>query len=198
MTDQSQSQLSGSRAVQLEFDLDAVAVVGGRTVARSLPVWLRVLPISAFPSRRRVRVRYRSSFFDDPVRPLIRFETADGRIIVHPMNGAVPGCGEWSGRIPNKTVAVSIRPVARPGPFDFVIDSVRKRIFWQSLRKSAKFWESRKTNIQPTITPMQDYHSWHSRLTRPIKISEGIEPATRRLGVDAVFFACPMLDEGWH
>ena len=69
-------------------------------------------PFRHFQARRRVRVRYRSSFFDDPVRPLIRFETADGRIIVHPMNGAVPGCGEWSGRIPNKTRG-SINPPGR-------------------------------------------------------------------------------------
>ena len=170
MTDQSQSQLSGSRAVRLEFDQDAVAMVGGRTIARSLPVWLRVQPISAFPSRRRVRVRYRSSFFDDPVRPLIRFETAGGRSVVHPMNGAVPGSGEWTGRIPDKTVAVSISPVACLGPFDFVIDSVEADSFWQSLRKSAKLWDSRRTNIRPTITPMQDYHGWHSWLARPIDL----------------------------
>jgi hypothetical protein len=82
--------------VRLELDREA-AVIGGGTVARSLPVWLRVSPVAAFPSRRWVRVRYRSSFFDDVARPLIRFETADG---VEPMTvgqlGPFDSLSGWS------------------------------------------------------------------------------------------------------
>jgi hypothetical protein len=72
------SRASEPAEVSLELDQEAVALIGGRTVARSLPVWLLVSPNGAFPSRRWVRVRYRSSVFDDVARPLIRFETAGG------------------------------------------------------------------------------------------------------------------------
>src|ERR1700730_19237949 len=88
--------------VSLELDQERVALIGGRTVARSLPVWLRVMPTAAFSSRRWVRVRYRSSFFDDVARPLIRFETADGRTLVESMNGPILGTGERTGWGPDK------------------------------------------------------------------------------------------------
>src|SRR6266852_7411265 len=124
MADHKKSRPPEPARVSLELDQEAVAVIGGRTMARSLLVWLRVSPTVAFPSRRWVRVRYRSSFFDDVARPLMRFETADGRTLIEPMNGPILGTGEWNGWVPDQTVTVSINPVGRLGPFDFAIESV--------------------------------------------------------------------------
>jgi O-antigen biosynthesis protein len=170
--------------VSLELDQERVALIDGRTVARSLPVWLRVSPTAAFPGRRWVRVRYRSSFFDDVARPLIRFDTADGRILVEPMNGSILGTGEWTGWVPDKTLSVSINPVDRLGPFVFAIENVEILAHWRLLRRTAVFETSRLTaavlerlfdwpdeelrglKLAVTVTPFEDYHDWHSRLVR--------------------------------
>jgi O-antigen biosynthesis protein len=172
------SESSESTALRLERDTDAVAVIGDRTVARALPVWLRVAPTAAFPSRRWVRVRYRSSFFDDPVRPLIRFETADGRTVVEPMNGAILGIGEWTGPVPDKTMAVSISPVARLGPFDFAIDSVdlvpRRQLLWNAV----DFALGRTLRLGAATTPIEDYHGWHSRHVRALDLGGIDRPRT--------------------
>jgi GT2 family glycosyltransferase len=186
------SRPSDSGKVSLEPDQESVALIDGRTVARSLPVWLDVSPAAAFPGRRWVRVRYRSSFFDDVARPLIRFETADGRTLIEPMNGAILGTGEWTGWVPDKTVRVSINPVARLGWFDFAIESVEIVSRWRELRRAAAFESSRITaavlerlfdvpdeerrglKLAVKVTPFEDYHDWHSRLVRGTNI-EGID-----------------------
>ena len=192
MINRKKSRSPETAKLRLELDRERVALIDGRTVARSLPVWLRVSPPDAFPGRRWVRIRYRSSFFDDAARPLIRFETADGHILVEPMNGAILGTGEWTGRVPDKTVTVSINPVQRLGPFDFAIESVEVVSRLRLLRRTAAFessrlkaavlerlfeWpdeEVRGLKFVVTVTQFQDYHDWHSRLVRGIA-PEGID-----------------------
>jgi O-antigen biosynthesis protein len=161
-------------AVRLEAEDGTVALIDGRTVARSVPVWLRVSPRETFPPGRRVRVRYRSSFFDDPVRPLIRFNTVDGRSIVIAMNGPVLGRGEWVGRIPSKTVTVAINPVSRPGPFEFAIDSVEVAPRLKLLLPVAQMLGSKKRKIPATKTALENYHLWHARLARTLEL-DGID-----------------------
>jgi len=94
-------------------------------VASSNEPWLRVVPTNAFARRRWVRVRYSSSYFDDPVRPMIRFDTVHERPFIQFMNGPVLGTGEWMGRVPENTTAISISPVNRPGIFDFQLDAIK-------------------------------------------------------------------------
>jgi hypothetical protein len=192
MTIHKKSRPSEPTKVSLELDHEAVALIGGRTVARSLPVWLGVSPTAAFPGRRWVRVRYRSSFFDYVARPLIRFETANGRTLIEPMNGPILGTGEWTGWVPEKTERVSINPVSRVGPFDFAIENVEIVSHWQLLRRAVEFESSRITaavlerlfdwpdeerrglKLAVKVTPFEDYHDWHSRLVRGIDI-DGID-----------------------
>lgn len=92
-------------------------------VSTSAAPWLRIDPPDSIASRRFVRIRYATSLLDDPVRPLIRFRTASGEHI-EIMNGAVCGCAEWVGRVPDGTREVSISPVDRPGPFSFRIERI--------------------------------------------------------------------------
>jgi O-antigen biosynthesis protein len=179
-------------AITLEFDPDSVEVIDGRTVARSLPVWLRISRAAALPKGRWVRLRYRTSFFDPVTRPLIRFDTSDGPSFTEPMNGAILGSGAWIGYVPAKTVTISINPVARLGPFAFVIDSLESLSHWEVLSRTAAFEVSRITaglrerlfakpdevgrglKLAGKVTPLEDYHAWHQRLARAVDL-EGID-----------------------
>jgi hypothetical protein len=71
-----------------------------------------------------LRLRYRTGFFDDPVRPLIMMRTAAGGEIIEPMNGAAAGLAEWLGFLPADALSVSISPACRPGSFAFEILSL--------------------------------------------------------------------------
>jgi O-antigen biosynthesis protein len=179
-------------AITLEFDPHSVEVIDGRTVAWSLPVWLRVSPAAALPKGRWVRLFYRTSFFDPVTRPLIRLDTSDGQSFTEPMNGAILGRGAWIGYIPAKTESVSINPVARLGPFAFVIDSIEPLSHWEVSSRTAAFEVSRITaelresifgtpdevqrglKLAAKVTPIEDYHDWHQRLSRAIDL-EGID-----------------------
>ncbi|HVX35465.1 MAG TPA: hypothetical protein VHC71_04520, partial [Hyphomicrobium sp.] len=99
-----------------------VEIIGGELHAVSAPVWLRIEPIELITRRAWVRLRYASGVFDDPVRPLIRFTLANGRVSIQAMNGPVLGTAEWVGRVPMNTVSVSISPGNRLGRIAFRIE----------------------------------------------------------------------------
>jgi len=157
---------------------EGINVRDGRMTAFSTPAWLAVSPVEPFSTATWVRVRYRSSFFDDPVRPLLRFTTRSGEVHHDFMTGAYAGCGEWIGRVPPDTVAVSISPVTRTGRFDFTLDRVepvsRLHLLWRGLLQAWKWtvWSviarsinSRREARQAlrfagTATPLSDYHRW--------------------------------------
>jgi O-antigen biosynthesis protein len=175
-------------ALSFELDPESVELVDGRTVARSLPVWLRLGPMAALPKGRWVRICYRTSFFDAVTRPLIRFDTSDGHSFTELMNGAILGRGAWIGYVPAKTVTVSINPVARLGPFAFVVDSIEPLSHGEVLRRTAAFEISRIAaelrervfdtpdevqrglKLAGKVTPFEDYHAWHQRLARAIDL----------------------------
>src|SRR5262245_40325335 len=94
-------------------------------VAESLPAWLRIVNFEKVCGNSWFSIRYASSFFDRPTRPLIRFRTQTGREYTYMMNGAVLGTAEWVGRVPNNTEAVFICPTDRVGPFNFRIEDAR-------------------------------------------------------------------------
>ncbi|MBX3554473.1 MAG: glycosyltransferase [Pseudolabrys sp.] len=155
-----------------------IEVRQGRMTAVATPAWLAVNPVAPFTTRTWVRVRYRSSFFDDPVRPLLRFTTRSGEVFHDAMTGAFAGGGEWIGRVPPNTMAVSVSPVTRTGRFDFTLESVEpvspSRLFWRGLFQAWKWTagaviarllnarlEARQAlRFAGTATPLSDYHRW--------------------------------------
>lgn len=174
MTDGSYGQLrEASAALPTDVDEDAVATVDGRRVAKSLPVWLRLSNL-VLPRSRWVRIRYRSSFFDDPVRPLVKFETAERRVVIEVMNGPVLGTGEWIGPVPPGIMAISVSPVQRLGPFDFAIDGISPLPKWASFRNAAVSFAHHNLRLGSTATPIEHYHEWHSRHARKIDL-QGID-----------------------
>jgi O-antigen biosynthesis protein len=175
-----------------------------------LPVWLRVTSPAALPKGRWVRLCYRTSFFDDVTRPLIRFDTSDGRSFTEPMSGAILGRGTWIGYVPAKTVTISINPVARLGPFAFVIESLEPLPHRQVLFRSAAFEVSRIVaglrerwletpdevrrglKLAAKVTPLEDYHGWNPRLARAIEL-EGIDrPRADWQSTPAFVFLLPL------
>lgn len=173
-----------------------VELIDGITHAVSLPFWLRVEPARALAKRKWVKIRYSSSFFDEPVRPLIRFVTNSGKIFVQPMNGAILGCAEWIGRVPDNTVSVSISPGRRLGPFSFRIDDSpwlsRRRllgggffsdplwVFWairsRFVDSQQEAWQSVKYALGGT--PFDRYAEWHARMARPLDLGGLDRPRT--------------------
>jgi GT2 family glycosyltransferase len=74
-----------------------------------------------------VEIVYRASFWDEPVRPVFRFETVEGVMIERIAAGPVAGAGIWIGRVPPGTIRVDVSPTLRPGPFRFEIETIRRR-----------------------------------------------------------------------
>jgi GT2 family glycosyltransferase len=179
--------------VEPERDVDLAA---GQLIATSNEPWLRVTPTHAFARRRWIRLRYSSSYFDDPIRPLIRFDCSDGRSFLQPMNGPVLGRAEWIGRIPDHTTSVLISPTGAAGPFAFHIDGIDpisrgylvgrglgsdRHALLQSIGAKLIFaqqerWETLK--FAASSTPLNRYDDWHRRLYRPLDLNGLDRPRT--------------------
>ena len=165
-----------------------IEIIDERTIASACPAWLRIEPVSELARYKWIELRYSSSFFDEPMRPLIRFVLTNGGTITQPMNGAVLGSAQWIGRIPDNIVSASISPVQRTGQFAFRIDSMRPirraALVRQGLRQNPDwlYWavRSRLLNSRREAwqalgfaisgTPMDDYAQWHARFARPIDL----------------------------
>ena len=162
-----------------------VEVIDGVTYAVSLPYWLRLNPTKKLCKCRWVRIRYSAGFFDEPVRPLIRFSTRSGNSFVQPMNGAILGSAEWIGRIPDETVSISISPGRQLGPFSFRIDRIdvlsRPRLMqggffidplWALWAIRSRILDSRQEAWQSVKfalggTPFDQYGAWAAHMARP-------------------------------
>ena len=99
-----------------------VSISSGEFFAETLPAWLSIPNFLEVCGRNWFSFRYASSFFDRPVRPLLRFQTQSGRDITYIMNGPVLGTAEWIGRVPDFATSVSISPTDRLGPFAFRVE----------------------------------------------------------------------------
>jgi GT2 family glycosyltransferase len=161
-----------------------VEVRDGVSYATSLPLWLRLDPVKHICKCRWIRIRYSSGFFDEPIRPLIRFETRTGNSFIQPMNGAILGSAEWTGRIPDETEAIFISPGRRLGPFSFRIDRVevlsRRKLlrggfftdplwaFWalrsRLVKSHQEAWQSVKYALGGT--QLKRYRKWAVRTER--------------------------------
>lgn len=161
-----------------------VEIIDGKTMAGSPPVWLRLEPAAAIRPGSWVRLRYRSSFFDDNVRPLIRITDNTDQSRVQVMNGTMFGVGEWTGYMPDNIAAISISPVARAGQFDFRIERVDfvapLQLFVQGVKSNPRLivrivetWlrgardESRRAlRFAGSSTDFAEYDRWSRHLTR--------------------------------
>jgi GT2 family glycosyltransferase len=161
-----------------------VEVRNGVSYAVALPFWLRLDPVKHIRKCRWIRIRYSSGFFDEPVRPLIRFDTRSGNSFIQPMNGAILGSAEWIGRVPDETEAIFVSPGRRLGPFSFRIDRVevlsRPKLlrggfftdplwtFWalrsRMVKSQQEAWQSVKYALGGT--PLKRYRKWAVRTER--------------------------------
>lgn len=166
----------------------SIEIIGGELVATSLPAWLRLEPTDAIRPGRWIRLRYRRSFFDDNVRPLIRFSDGVNEGLVQPMNGTLFGVREWIGYIPENASAISISPVARTGPFDFRLERVDyispmqlllrgalsnpRWIAWmiQTQTMGAREEARRALKLASTSTAFAGYNRWHRRHSRAVDL----------------------------
>jgi GT2 family glycosyltransferase len=113
-------------ALTLEAD---VLETGTGLVATTAEPWLRVGPHRALRPGNLVAITYRSSFWDEPVRPVFRFHCGDGTAYNRIAPGAVAGAAIFKTRIPRGTTAISVSPTCRIGRFDFEITAVRRLSF---------------------------------------------------------------------
>jgi O-antigen biosynthesis protein len=156
-------------------------------VARD-PDWLRVEPVHLIARHGWIRLPYSSSFFDDPIRPLIRFETHAGESFIQAMNGPVLGSAEWLGRVPDDTVAIAISPGRGRGRPGLRIDGVMpvsrlallcrgtlhdwRWAYWtvrsRLLNSRQEAWQALKFATPPT--PLEEYGAWRARFARPLDL----------------------------
>jgi GT2 family glycosyltransferase len=166
-----------------------ISIIDGQFHAVSLPIWLRLEPVDAIAQRSWIRLRYSSSFFDEPIRPLIRFVTASGKVFTQAMNGPVLGTAEWIGRVPDDVVSVAISPARRLGPFSFRIDALesmpRHKLLWAGMRGDppSALWALRSRLLNAREEgwqalkyaaggiKLERYHEWRERLARPLDIA---------------------------
>jgi O-antigen biosynthesis protein len=190
-----------------------INVVDGETVAVSAPAWLRIEPLPEFVRHKWVRLRYSSSFFDEPVRPLIRFVTNKGDSIIQPMNGPVLGSAEWIGRVPDGTVSAAISPAGRAGLFSFRLDEItavpRLPLVMRGLRHGPDwlYWAARSRLVDSPReasqalsfaaggTPIRAYAQWRRRFARAIDL-EGLDRPRSDWRNGPVFRLIPKLRRG--
>jgi len=164
-----------------------IEIVDGQAVASTCPAWLGMEPVAEIARCKWICLRYSASFFDEPIRPLIRFVTTNGETITLPMNGPVLGSAQWIGRVPDGTRAVAISPVRRTGPFAFRLDGLtpmrQAALVRHGLRRPDwLFWAARSRLVNSrreawqalsfatSGTPMDAYAEWHARFARPIDL----------------------------
>ena len=156
----------------------------GRFLATGSDPWLRLtgLDLDRFTGRL-VEIVYRSSLFDEPVRPVLRFSHATGALD-HVCAGPVAGAAIWTGRVPADADGISISPTDRPGPFDFAIESLRvcswPALLADGLRRNPRSTRSAiltrligwrpesDNNLAWAIgaTPVADFVAWEARRRR--------------------------------
>jgi len=173
-----------NRSVRL-LPADGVDRVGDDLVARTTQPWLRIDHGEVNFRGHWIRLRYRSSFFDDPVRPLLRFHRANEQTSFQALNGPVLGAAEAIVRVPRDTVSMAISPTAQIGRIDFWIDAMdrvsRAWLFSEALRRDpawafvaagARLIQARTEAHQDlkfatAAIPLEQYDAWHRALARP-------------------------------
>lgn len=115
----------GAASIRLHPE-ENVAGTGPHWQATGETPWLRLDPPLAQRLRGWVRIAYAASYFDDPVRPLIRFRGASGDVSLQIMTAPVRGQAEWVGQAPADTVEVCLSPTRHVGPFAFAVTRLER------------------------------------------------------------------------
>ena len=131
---------SAAPALDCESDVERR---DGRFVAIGLEPWLAVTGLQLDRlSGCLIELTYRASLWDVPVRPILRFHRRSGGAVEHIGAGPIAGAAIWIGRVPADAVRLAISPTNRLGPFDFVIERVRRRrwpaLLIEGLRRNRK------------------------------------------------------------
>jgi GT2 family glycosyltransferase len=116
----------------------AVFAMDGGFVATNAEPWLPLAPHPELRSGSLVEITYRTSFWDEPVRPVFRFHTSLGDWHDRIAPAPVAGTATFKTRIPNGTTAISVSPTCRIGRFDFEITDVRRLSFVGEALRAAR------------------------------------------------------------
>jgi GT2 family glycosyltransferase len=164
-----------------------VAIEEGQIFSSSNEPWLRFADTQIFANARFVEIAFRTSLFDNPVRPVLRFVTGD-RTVDRILPGPVAGAGIWRGAVPKGTRIALISPSAQRGRFDFLIEHIRPVGLLQMLmtvwrRKPKKLWsvllptafgffEEAENAVDWAINsePLDHFSSWLATRERDIDI----------------------------
>ena len=134
-------------------DNEEIAILGGAagvdlTVARDIVVgdqgpcatsrepWLRLSSIEDFLPGVWIEMRYATSLYDDPVRPILRFWMQGGAYKDVLAPAPCEGVGVWIGRAPPNLSEVWVSPTDNVGRFDFQILSIGPTPLRTALRKA--------------------------------------------------------------
>ena len=110
-------------------------------VATSDDPWLGVESFDAVGLRGRfVTLIYRSSLWDAPARPVLRFLQEDGGTVERIAGAPIVGAGSWTGRVPHGTVRLLVSPTNRPGRFVFAVERVRRERWLGLLLRGLRNW----------------------------------------------------------
>ncbi len=169
---------------------------GDGFIATSPEPWL-TLESAALRPGRFVAITYRASLWDEPVRPVFRFEAAARTVTDRIAPGPVAGAGIWVGRVPAGTIRTSVSPTNRPGHFAFAVEAIRRRswigLVLEGLRRKPRAARgavlTRLIGWRPESdmnlawatgsTALTDYPRWHAARHRAIDLD----------GIDAPRFA---------
>jgi GT2 family glycosyltransferase len=126
-----------NRLVELTADKDVIDE-SDYFIATSDAPWLRISDPDFFNTSGYFDIEYSSHFFDDPVRPILRFIT-DTEIIDRALPGPVAGIALSRVFFPKNIKACLISPVNKPGIFNFRIKRSEQinnfQIFFQIIRQ---------------------------------------------------------------
>lgn len=186
-----------------------VIVRDERFVSVSKEPWLRIE--ADFGAGPFVEMVFRTSLLDDPARPVLRFVTPAG-VIDRILPGPAAGAGVWIGALPRGAREFLISPTNRPGPFGFMIESLRPVGLAEALmrvwrRRPAKLWSyflptlfgyrSEAENAldwASNFEPLDDFENWRARRARRFEPT-GFD-APRNDAATAPRFAILLLDAG--
>ncbi len=159
---------------------------GDRLIATTQEPWLDLALAPGHLAGRWVAIRYRSSVWDEPARPVFRFRQADGTVVDRIAAGPIGGAGRWMGRMPANTIGVSVSPTNRVGAFAFAIEGVRA-LWWPAVIAAGLRWRRKQTRsalLTKLIgwhpesdvnlawatgsVPLRGYAAWRRHHTRPL------------------------------
>ncbi len=165
-----------------------VLETGRGLVATTAEPWLAVAPHPALRPGHLVELTYRSSFWDEPVRPVFRFHGPAGEWQDRIAPGAVAGSATFTARIPSSTTAIAVSPTCRAGRFDFEITGVRRVSFVGELLRAVR---SKPSQVRSAVltrligwndesdvnlgwasasTPLARYEHWLEQRSRAIDL----------------------------